>query len=300
MSQLIDSSALASDAAALRGRLATDGYLLLRGLLPADQVQKVREDVFTALASAGWLAPHATVEAPYPSARAVREGGDGYLDAYLGIQRSQRFHELAHSQGLLALVADVLDEPMLVHPRKIARTSLPKDAEYTPPHQDFRLIQGSVDTFTVWVPLGDCPTSLGSLRMLSGSHRQGLIEADPGKGPGGLRVEVGDDDPGWRTADYEAGDVIVFTSLTVHGALPNTSDVLRFSADFRYQPLRDPVLAESLAPHYHPDVPAWGELTSAWTSTASVDAPSGAIVAGMLSPLDPDLRAPASRLLAAR
>ncbi|MDP9182068.1 MAG: phytanoyl-CoA dioxygenase family protein, partial [Actinomycetota bacterium] len=297
--QLTDSTSLASDGPALRARLAEDGYLFFRGLLPREGVLQVRAGVYAALDAAGWLAEGSTLDAPLPTPLAVREGGEGYLAAYLGIQREQAFHELAHSADLVPLLSLMIGEQLLVHPRKIARTSLPKDDEYTPPHQDFRLIQGSVDTFTVWVPLGDCPASLGSLRMLAGSHKQGLIEADSGKGPGGLKVDVGDDHPDWRTTDYQAGDVIVFTSLTVHGALPNTEDCLRFSADFRYQPLRDPVLAESLQPHYFPDVPGWDVLTEGWTSTHAVLAPDDAVLAGMLSPLDPALRAPASRLLAA-
>jgi ectoine hydroxylase-related dioxygenase (phytanoyl-CoA dioxygenase family) len=296
--ELTDSSSLLQDGPALRVRLAEEGYLLLRGVLPRERVAQVRAGVYAALDAADWLAPGSTLAAPVPTPRAVREGGEGYLDAYVGIQRSQAFHELAHEPALVGLLGRILDEPLLVHPRKIARTSLPKDAEYTPPHQDFRLIQGSVDTLTTWVPLGDCPSSLGGLRMLSGSHRQGLRDADAGRGPGGLCVDVADDDPGWASTDYHAGDVIVFTSLTVHGALPNTDDWLRFSADFRYQPLQDPVLEASLGPHYAPQVPGWDVLTEGWTSSSSVQRPAGAVVAGMVSPLDPDLRAPASRLLA--
>ena len=298
MHELTDSAPLLQDAPALRGRLAEDGYLFFRSLLPVDDVQQVRTGVFGVLASAGWLADGATVQSPVPTAAAVREGGPGYFDAYVGIQRLQPLHELAHHPALTRLMQDILDEPLLVHPRKIARTSLPKDDEYTPPHQDYRLIQGSVDTLTCWVPLGDCPASLGSLRMLRGSHLDGLVEADPGKGPGGLQVEVDDDDPRWCTSDYRAGDVIVFTSLTVHGALRNNEEHLRFSCDFRYQSLREPVLAASLDPHYAPQVPPWESLAEGWSSRASVEAPAGVVLAEMVPPLDPALQAPPSRLLA--
>lgn len=134
--------------------------------------------------------------------------------------------------------------------------------------------------------------------MLQGSHLQGLIGADAGKGPGGLMVDVPDDDPAWRTTDYLAGDAIVFTSLTVHGALRNNEDRLRFSADFRYQSLLEPVLTHSLAPHYLPQVPDWDELTEGWSSRYSVEAPTGVITKEMVAPLDPSLQAPSSRLLA--
>jgi hypothetical protein len=296
--ELTDSTALLGDSRALRERLAADGYVFLRGLLPADPVHTVRAGVGAALDGAGWLAPGSTPDAPLPTDAAVREGRPGYFDAYVGIQRLQAFHELAHHPAVVSVMDDIIGEPLLVHPRKIARTSLPHDDEYTPPHQDYRLIQGTVDTLTCWVPLGDCPATLGSLRMLQGSHLGGLIEADPGKGPGGLQVDVDEDDPSWRTTDYRAGDAIIFTSLTVHGALRNNEDRLRFSADFRYQSLLEPVLRHSLDPHYFPQVPAWDELTRGWTSTRSIDAPAGAILTELVPPLDPTLQAPPSRLLA--
>jgi hypothetical protein len=296
--ELTDSRPLLGDRPGLRGRLAEDGYLFLRGLLPVDAVDRVRGGVRGALDAAGWLAPESRPDLPIPTAGAVREGRPGYFGAYVGIQRLQPFHELAHHPALLEVMDAIVGEPLLVHPRKIARTSLPQDDEYTPPHQDFRLIQGTVDTLTCWVPLGDCPASLGSLRMLQGSHHRGLIEADAGKGPGGLQVEVDDDDTDWRTTDYRAGDVIVFTSLTVHGALRNNENRLRFSADFRYQSLLEPVLAASLEPHYFPQVPAWDALTAGWSSRHSVEPPPGAITTEMRPPLDPALQAPPSRLLA--
>ena len=298
MHDLTDSSSQLADGCALRSRLAEDGYLFLPGLLPRDVVRAVRADVYGALLQAGWLTDDATVERPVPTAAAVREGAPGYLDAYVRIQRLQSFHELAHHPAVTSVMQRILDDLILVHPRKIARTSLPMDDEYTPPHQDYRLIQGSVDTLTCWVPLGDCPVSLGSLRMLTGSHLDGLVEGDLGRGPGGLKVDVDDDDPRWCSTDYRAGDVIIFTSLTVHGALRNDADCLRFSADFRYQSLLDPVLDDSLNPHYAPQVPAWDELTRGWTSRASVTTPEGVVLGEKLSPLDPALKAPPSRLFA--
>jgi ectoine hydroxylase-related dioxygenase (phytanoyl-CoA dioxygenase family) len=296
--ELRDSTSLLGDPAALRGRLAEEGYVFLRGLLPTEAVEQVRQGVHAALEGADWLAEESSLQAPVPTAAAVREGRPGYFDAYCRIQRLQPFHELAHHPAVLAVMDGIVGEPLLVHPRKIARTSLPNDDEYTPPHQDYRLIQGSVDTLTCWVPLGDCPVSLGSLRMLEGSHHQGLIEADAGRGPGGLQVEVDDDDAGWRTTDYRSGDAIVFTSLTVHGALRNNEGRMRFSADFRYQSLLEPVLTHSLDPHYFPQVPAWDELTTGWSSRRSVDAPAGVTTTDMLPPLDPALLAPPSRLSA--
>jgi ectoine hydroxylase-related dioxygenase (phytanoyl-CoA dioxygenase family) len=297
---LTDSTALIDDVEGLRARLRRDGYLYLRGLLPADAVAQVRTDFVRTLETVGWIAPEATVDHPVPTELAVGEGVDNtdYFPAYIELQRLQRFHELGHHPALVGVLRAIFGEPLLVHPRKIARASLPHHPDHTPPHQDYRLIQGSVDTMTVWVPLGDCPRSLGGLRVLEGSHTDGLRAVEPARGAGAMRVvDVTDDAPGWRTADFAAGDVLVFTSLTVHGALRNDEDCLRLSADYRFQPLHDTVLPASLQPHYAPDVPGWDELTTGWSSTESIQAPPGSVLVDVVAPMDPDLRTPPSRLL---
>lgn len=59
-------------------------------------------------------------------------------------------------------------------------------------------------------------------------------------------VPIGDDTSGWASTDYRLGDVIVFHCLTAHAALPNRTDGLRVSGDFRWQPVTSPVKREFL------------------------------------------------------
>ena len=54
--ELADSGGLAGDPAALRARLAADGYVFLRGLLPAEQVRAAGELVAAKLRAGGWTA----------------------------------------------------------------------------------------------------------------------------------------------------------------------------------------------------------------------------------------------------
>ena len=45
----------------------------------------------------------------------------------------------------------------------------------------------------------------------------------------------------WMTANYRAGDVVLFTMKTLHGGLRNeTPSTLRLSCDLRFQPASDP------------------------------------------------------------
>jgi len=44
----------------------------------------------------------------------------------------------------------------------------------------------------------------------------------------------------WMTADYRAGDLLVFHNLMIHWALPNRSDKIRLSIDNRCAPAHAP------------------------------------------------------------
>lgn len=299
MKELRDSADVADVGAELRARLRQDGYVFLRGQVPADAVQRVRGAVVAVLREEDWLAPDAGDALLLPGPQACREAGDTYWTAYRRVVSLQVLNELAHDPALVGLARMVLDRDdvdVLVHPRKIARASMPHDTEYTRPHQDFPLVQGAVDTFTTWLPLGDCPVALGGLRVLEGSHLDGLLPARPDKGPGAMSIGVDDDDPRWRSSDYRAGDVILFHSLTVHGALPNETDGLRLSVDFRYQAADEPVGRGSLEPHYLGALPDWDEITAGWTSRDSIATPASTTAVELDDPWS-DLVAPPSRLL---
>ena len=138
---------------------------------------------------------------------------------------------------------------MLVHPRKIGRVGFPQnEGQQTPAHQDFFHVRGAVETYTAWVPLGDCPTGLGCLAVAEGTHKLGFREHEPSAGPGGYRVEAGD--AAWRSQDFAAGDAVIFHSLTMHQALPNrTTDEVRVSLDNRYQRAGDDIDPGALLPH---------------------------------------------------
>lgn len=56
MDELADSCGLAADPVALTARLAADGYLFFRGLLPADRVRAAGGRVAAALRAGGWTA----------------------------------------------------------------------------------------------------------------------------------------------------------------------------------------------------------------------------------------------------
>ncbi len=225
MDELADSSAYRADGTKLRRRLASDGYVFVRRLVPAADVRAAYAGVTAELRRGGWIDSHDR-PVPPPGTVNFREalGNPVFRRAIV----SRDFNRLVYLRPLRALVDEMLGHPSFPYPAKVLRTVYPE----RPPavtrgryiHQDYAAT-GVQDMLTSWLPLMDIPVQVGGLAVQPGSHlgppqRPRLLE--PGQ-------------RGWASTDYQPGDVLIFHCLTAHAALPNRSQALRISGDFRWQ-----------------------------------------------------------------
>lgn len=261
-----DSSHLVGDPAALRARMGRDSYLLLRGVLDPDPLNRLRRRLIDVMANAGWVSKGPLGPA---IAKPVREGDDEYFRAYDEVQKLEEFHGLAHDETLMHVMRQVLGETAFPQPLKIARLSFPSHYEVsTPPHQDYPNHQGTPTLTAAWIPVTDCPTSLGGLAVLRGSHRHGLLPLTTHPGPGKRQAILPLDlleQHRWVTTDYEVGDVLLFQAMTVHASLHNASEFhMRLSVDYRYQRAGDALTGEALRPHFNRL--SWDQVYDGWRS----------------------------------
>ena len=250
-SLMVASNAL-GDTDALRGMLDKHGYLYFQGLVPKETVLEVRKDILELCRDAGWLEPDAPLmEGVWSGKGASVEGEPEYMAVYRRVLELPSFEALPYHPALMGPMERLLGGEVLAHPRKIGRITFPaRQEESTPPHQDYPLIKGATRTYTLWMPLGDCPRSLGGLAILAGSNQSGYREHVPMRGTGGTGVVL-EGDVEWHSSDMKAGDCLLFHSHTIHKALPNVSGkYLRISADNRYQLASDEVDPSSLLPHF--------------------------------------------------
>jgi hypothetical protein len=232
--ELADSCGLADDPVALRAQLAADGYVFLRGLLPAERVRAAGERIAAALHTGGWTAAG--------SPRLGRAAGprEALADpAYRAAVISLAFNALPYLAPLRGTVRRILGPEAFSYPVKVLRAVAPESpgealrGRYV--HCDYPG-SGVQDMLTTWLPLADVPAALGGLAVRPGGHR--------GR-PRHPRLLTGTE-PGWGTTDYRPGDVIIFHCLTPHAALPNTGHRLRLSADFRWQQPSCPAPSEMI------------------------------------------------------
>src|SRR5579872_257723 len=262
------SNDLLANAGALQARAREDGYLFFRGLIDRNALLDVRRQILALCERAGWLAPDTDpMEGIAAPGAACVEPEPRFMEVYNQVMRLEAFHALAHQPRLLKMFDSLFGEPTLVHPRNIARLIFPNNVRFTTPsHQDYIHIQGTEETWTAWMPLGDCSRTLGSLAVLAGSHRDGVYPVHRAYGAGGLGIDTENLPYRWVSADFAPGDVVVFHSLTIHKGLPNLSpDRLRLSTDFRYQGVSQPATEGSFLPHH--GRLSWEEVYAGWKST---------------------------------
>jgi hypothetical protein len=261
-----DSTDRLDDPTALCARFSEEGYLFLRGVVDTDLLLDLRKRVTSICASHGWFEPGTDPLDAIMYTEPCVEGDDRYFEVYDEVQKLEAFHAVPHHPSVRRCVTPLLSESAFPHPLSIARLMFPHNEEWaTPPHQDYPNNQGTPDLYACWIPLGDCPAELGSLSILRGSHRLGVAPLEFSLGAGNRRARLDERFEGlnWVSGDFAAGDAVVFHSHTVHRSLPNTTDRMRLSVDYRFQREGEPLTAGCLQPHF--GRLGWDEIYQGWT-----------------------------------
>jgi ectoine hydroxylase-related dioxygenase (phytanoyl-CoA dioxygenase family) len=221
----------------LRSEVGEKGYLLVRGLLPRKDIDEALREIAQIAAAAGWLRPgHDPMERVADVRAACGDPDPEFKHTYQKVFNLAAFHALPHHPALQRVMKLLVGDRLLIHPKPIGRLIFPQCERLTVhAHQDYRFMGGDPECFTAWVPLHDCPVDVGPLRILEGSHRFGFQQHEDEN----LHVPeisasaaLGGE---WVGGQINAGDALIFHSLTVHAASPNRSRQLRISLDCRFQ-----------------------------------------------------------------
>jgi len=251
----------------LHHELGSRGYVLVRDVLPRSAVDNLLSDVTQILSCSGWL--KAGTEPRDRIANSAASCGDPdpeFKKTYRQVFNLESFHTLPHHPQLKAVMKMIVGDRILIHPKPIGRLIFPKSERLrVHAHQDYRFMNGDPECYTVWIPLHDCPTEVGPLQILEGSHHFGFqnhIDEDLHVPEIPTGTEMGDE---WAGGSINAGDVLIFHSLTVHAAAPNLSDKMRLSLDCRCQDYSRVINPANLA-FAGGSGKSWEEIYQGWSS----------------------------------
>ncbi len=253
----------------LQDEISSRGYVLVRELLPQDDLRHLLREVTQILSDAGWLLPgHDPLERVANVNAACGDPDPGFKRTYQEVFNLEAFHALPHHPALQRIMSMLVGERLLIHPKPIGRLIFPHCERLTVhAHQDYRFMGGDPECFTVWIPLHDCPVDIGPLQIVEGSHRLGYqrhedenlhVPEIPTEAVAGGE---------WVGGEINAGDVLIFHSLTVHAASPNLSKQLRISLDCRFQDYKRVLNPSNLA-FAGESGKSWEKTYAGWHSDA--------------------------------
>jgi hypothetical protein len=247
----------------LRARMEREGYLYLPGYLDHDEVMAARQVLAERLAARGLLDP----SYPTIACKASRSADIAFAPELS--KQNPVLMGLLYGGRMMAFWELFFGAPVRHYDFTWIRAVAP--GRGTAPHMDVVFMgRGTKQLYTAWTPLGDIPLTTGGLLVLEHSHQHQRLNNGYGSkdvdsfcenkvGSGYTRMGGGGNitdggwlskDPvklrrnlggRWLSANYQAGDLLVFSVFTVHCSLDNHSDEIRLSSDTRYQLASEPV-----------------------------------------------------------
>lgn len=245
MQEFVDSYSLAGNFPALRERLQEKGYLFFRNFLDKTALLRIRNDVLELAAEYGFVKEGTEIiDGIFSGKEFPKSFETSHL--YRKILELPSFNAFGRNPEITQLYAGLLEGEPLEHRRRIGRITFPQSFHNTTPaHQDFFYIRGSRETYTNWIPNGDCPRELGGLAVLEGSNHLDFLKHVQMSGTGGFGISDEDCNAtglSWLTTNFQIGDLLLFHSLTIHKALHNTTqNKLRLSLEYRIQRNNDSI-----------------------------------------------------------
>ncbi len=233
-----------------RARYLREGYLVVRQALDPARIERVNGDMARILAAplrARGLEAH-----PGRDASAFHENARRLLAVDVGayISAARLTQMLPSAQALMSepAIFAVLEGLGLSFPVISTRLSnhivaddirIPGGYHKSPAHQDWRSMQGSLDSVVIWAPTTTASLDRSPLEVVPGSHLWGLCPtADHIMTPTVC-------DPRLDAADFTGlelapGDLVVFSSFLVHRTGERGDGGLRIAFSVRFNNADEP------------------------------------------------------------
>lgn len=249
-------------------RYRQQGFLHLRGVFDRREIDDLRRDAIRVfeiqMAARGAASPGAAAgpclserDREHSLFRFFREDVARFTNCGKQIQHLVSLHRLSLDvrildvlRGLGVAFPNISTRPVLFFNSRHLATKEVYWRVFA--HQDWRSMQGSLNSVVAWIPLHDIDRDLGALEIVPESHRLGLLATEVVERFGKVDRFT---DAEFQPVEVEQGDLLVFSAFLVHRSGTNSTDSIRWSCHFRYNDLAEATFIERGYPHayvYHP------------------------------------------------
>jgi len=255
-------------------QLREEGFFIAKGILSADVIAACKT-AMTRQTDTLLADHHQHQEAPFESRlMAAFRGRESHVPGLFRAELHQHpeMFDLFLNPAVTSIIQSLLGEAEAIRlfPNYSVRPKLPETRQHNVAwHQDCGLNpDGSVNTaplqerlhafdldamINCWAPLVPATAANGCMRFIPGTHKLGPVkhvdigkyveDTEDGENPQKTGVFNSAIDPvlvaaheaGTIFVEMEPGDVVFFSNMLFHSGSPNTSDGIRWSADWRFQ-----------------------------------------------------------------
>ncbi|KAL5008242.1 hypothetical protein ScPMuIL_013823 [Solemya velum] len=159
------------------------------------------------------------------------------------------FQDLWSNEKLLNAVEQLLGPDIAAGSIWQPRPKIPNHLETSVPmHQDsgyFDHDSYSALVITAWIPFVDTNKENGCMEFVVGGHRKGIVGRHKMRAGNAFYIEIDDKEiketlgvdaqANKRIVEVKKGGVLLFSNMIPHRSLPNTSNMIRWSLDVRFQ-----------------------------------------------------------------
>jgi phytanoyl-CoA hydroxylase len=217
------------------------GYLLLKGVFDRAEAAELRREAHELMER---LLRFQEIDATWGSARDVADRPATRLLHCHNVQfQSAALGRVMFDSRLVDAVADLIGPNIQLHHNKLF-IKPPERGSPFPMHQDHPFFPHERHTMlAAIIHFDDAPLAKGCVRVVPGSHKQGplehIAEGSFHLSPQEYPVEQA------LPLEAEAGDVLIFSYLTIHGSGVNTSDEARTTLLVQMRAPDDPPLNDA-------------------------------------------------------
>lgn len=239
-----------------------NGYLLLKEFFPKEEIKKILYD-------AKGIFLKQFIEKKYISKCTLKDIADEVFNDFLfrlfdedieclsnsgkQIQHLISLHSLSLQNQVIDLLKYTGLEIPTISTRPVLYFNHPKLAKNkvfhtVNAHQDWRSMQGSINSVVIWLPLIDINKDLGALEILPGSHLKGLRTDHMENGFGMVALSKEEENK-LISIELNTGDALLFSSFLIHQSGNNITNKPRWSCHFRYNDLNEPTFIKRKYAH---------------------------------------------------
>jgi Phytanoyl-CoA dioxygenase (PhyH) len=229
------SNHLLGERAALDAAWERDGYWFFRDVLDKGAIARLRAIYLRVLDQLGVIDARHTDAAVYNGASLdnfpIIMGGDPAIDPLLALHPMRQF---VAEPAIKVFFAQLFGAEVFWVPNTEYHT-LPPNPKHSGSRFNFVHADGAnnkgLPLRICWIPLASIDEATGGLALAEGLHKPRMNDFP--RPPAGIGQDVVPADA-WRRAEFQPGDLVVFSLETPHSGLANRSDrYFRLSMDIR-------------------------------------------------------------------